>query len=45
VEAASEADPDDPVFVAEYSDECGQAAARIMRAIVTRMEKEPRSQS
>jgi hypothetical protein len=38
VEAASEADPSDPEFVAEYTDECRQAASRIMRAIVTRLE-------
>jgi len=38
VEAASEADPDDPEFVAEYTDECGRAASRIMRAIVTALE-------
>ena len=40
VEAASEADPDDPEFVAEYTDECGRAASRIMRAIVTHLEAE-----
>jgi hypothetical protein len=34
VEAAREADPDDPEFAAEYTDECGRAASRIMRAIV-----------
>ena len=33
LKAASEADPDDPEFVAEYADECGRAASRIMRAI------------
>ena len=38
VEAASEADPDDPDFVAEYTEECGRAASRIMRAI-TRHER------
>jgi hypothetical protein len=42
VEAASEADPDDPEFVAEYADECGRAASRIMRAIVTFLEAERR---
>ena len=31
LKAASEADPDDPEFVAEYADECGRAASRIMR--------------
>jgi hypothetical protein len=35
VEAASEADPDDPEFVAEYTAECERAASRIIRAIVT----------
>jgi transcriptional regulator of met regulon len=45
VEAASEADPDDPDFVAEYTDECERAASRIMRAIVTHLEagRRPRS--
>jgi hypothetical protein len=33
VEAASEADPNDPEFVAEYTAECGRVASRIMRAI------------
>ena len=42
VEAASEADPDDPDFVAEYADECGRAASRIMREIVTLLEAERR---
>jgi hypothetical protein len=42
VEAASEADPDDPEFVAEYADECGRATSRIMRAIVTLLEAERR---
>ena len=42
VEAASEADPDDPEFVAEYADECGRAASRIMRAIVPLLEAERR---
>jgi hypothetical protein len=42
VEAASEADPDDPEFVAEYTAECGRAASRIMRAIVTLLEAERR---
>ena len=45
VEAASEADPDDPEFVAEYTDECGRAASRIMRAIVTHLEAERRPRS
>jgi hypothetical protein len=40
VEAASEADPGDPEFGAEYTDECGRAASRIMWAIVTRLETE-----
>ena len=40
VEAASEADPSDPEFVAKYADECGRAASRIMRAIVSRLEVE-----
>jgi hypothetical protein len=35
VEAASEADPGDPEFVAEYTDECRRAASRIMRAIAS----------
>ena len=38
VEAASEADPDDPEFVAEYTVECGRAASRIMRAIAPLLE-------
>ena len=42
VEAASEADSDDPEFVAEYTDECARAASRIMRAIVTHLEAERR---
>jgi len=42
LKAASEADPDDPEFVAEYADECGRAASRIMRAIVTHLEAEGR---
>ena len=42
VEAASEADPDDPEFVAEYTDECERAASRITRAIVTHLEAERR---
>jgi len=45
VEAASEADPDDPEFVAEYTDECGRAASRIMRAIVAHLEADRRSRS
>ena len=45
VEAASEADPDDPEFVAEYTDECRRAASRIMRAIVTHLEAERRPRS
>jgi hypothetical protein len=45
VEAASEADPDDPEFVAEYTDECGRAASRVMRAIVTYLEVERRPRS
>jgi len=45
VAAASEADPDDPEFVAEYTDECGRAASRIMWAIVTRLEGERRPRS
>jgi hypothetical protein len=45
VGAASEADPDDPEFVAEYTDECRRTAWRIMRAIVTHLgvERRPRS--
>jgi len=39
-QAAREADPTDPEFVAEYTDECKQAASRIMRAIETRLEVE-----
>jgi hypothetical protein len=42
VEAASEADPDDPEFVAEYTDECGRAASRIILAIMTLPEAERR---
>ena len=42
LKAASEADPDDPEFVAEYADECGRATSRIMRAIVTLLEAERR---
>jgi hypothetical protein len=42
VEAASDADPDDPAFVAEYTDECGRAASRIMRVILTHLEAEQR---
>jgi hypothetical protein len=42
VEAASESDPDDPEFVAEYTAECGRAASRIMRAIATHLEAEQR---
>jgi hypothetical protein len=42
VAAASEADPDDPEFVAEYTAECGRAASRIIRAIVTHLEAERR---
>ena len=42
VGAASEADPDDPEFVAEYTDECERAASRIMRVIVTHLEVERR---
>jgi hypothetical protein len=38
VEAASEADPDDPEFVAEYAAECGRAASRIIRAIAPLLE-------
>src|SRR5215472_12298048 len=38
VEAASEADPDDPEFVAEYTDECRRAASRMMRAILPLLE-------
>jgi hypothetical protein len=45
VEAASEADPDDPEFAAEYTNECGRAASRIMRAIVTHLEAEQRPRS
>ena len=45
VKAAREADPSDPEFVAEYTDECGQAASRIMRAIATRLEVERRPPS
>jgi hypothetical protein len=45
VEAASEADPDDPEFVAEYTDECERAASRIMRAIVSRLEAKRQPQS
>jgi hypothetical protein len=44
-EAASEADPDDPEFVAEYTNECERAASRIMRAIVTHLEAERWPQS
>ena len=40
--AAREADPTDPEFVAEYTDECRRAASRIMRAIETRLEVERR---
>ena len=43
--AASEADPSDPKFVAEYTDECRRAASRIMRAIETRLEVEWRPRS
>jgi len=42
VEAASEADPDDPEFVAEYTEECRRAASRIMRAIMAHLEAERR---
>ena len=42
VEAASEADPDDPEFVAEYTEECGRVASRIVRAVVTHLEAERR---
>ena len=45
VEAASEADPDDPEFVAEYTEECERAASRIMRAIITHLDAERRSRS
>jgi len=45
VEVASEADPDDPEFVAEYADDCERAASRIMRAIVTHLEAERRPRS
>ena len=45
VEAASEADPDDPEFVAEYTDECERAASRIMLAIVTHLDAERRPRS
>jgi hypothetical protein len=45
VEAASEADPDDPEFVAEYTAECGRAASRIMRAIVANREADRWSRS
>jgi len=45
VEAASEADPDDPEFVAEYTDECRRAASQIMRAIVTHLGVERRRRS
>ena len=39
MEAASEADPDDPEFVAEYTDEgAGGRASRIMRAIAPLLE-------
>ena len=43
VEAASEADPADPEFVTEYTDECGRAASRIMRAIEAHLEGERRA--
>ena len=38
VEAASEADPNDPEFVAEYTDECRRVASRIMRTIAPLLE-------
>ena len=43
VEAASEADPNDPEFVAEYTYECGRAASRILRAIENHQEGERRA--
>ena len=43
VEAASEADPNDPEFVAEYTYECGRAASRIMRAIKAHLEGKRRA--
>jgi hypothetical protein len=45
VEAASEADPDDPEFVAEYTDERRRLASRITRAIMPKpeAERQPRS--
>jgi hypothetical protein len=45
VEAASETDPDDPDFVAEYTEECGRPASRIMRAIATHLNAERRPRS
>jgi hypothetical protein len=45
VEAAREADRNDPEFVAEYTDECGRVASRIIRAIVTLLEAERRPRS
>ena len=43
VEAASEADPNDPEFVAEYTYECGRAASRILWAIEAHLEGERRA--
>ena len=45
VEAASETDPDDPEFVAEYTDERRRLASRITRAIMPKpeAERQPRS--
>ena len=45
VEAASEADRNDPEFVAVYTDECGRAASRIMRLIITHLDAERRPRS
>jgi hypothetical protein len=45
VEAAHEADPDDPEFVVEYTDECRRAASRIMRAIAVHLDAERRPRS
>ena len=42
VEAAREADPNDPEFVAEYSYECRRAASRIMGAIEAHLEAKRR---
>ena len=43
VEAASEADPNDPEFVAEYTYECGRAASRILLEIEAHLEGERRA--